>query len=118
VHGYLRGIFENKKCKVFASGGIADHVHVYCSLPATIAIADLVSTVKSNSSGWIHDQFDRAFDWQDGCAAFTMSKSADDDVIQYILHQEEHHRRRSFQEELIAFVDKFEIPYDPKYIFA
>jgi len=46
-----------------------------------------------------------------------MSKSAHDDVIQYIRNQEQHHRRRSFQEELIAFIEKFEVPYDPKYVF-
>ena len=30
---------------------------------------------------------------------------------------EEHHQRKTFQEELIAFLEKFEVPYDPKYVF-
>ena len=117
LHGHMRGILENLKSKVFVIGGVSDHVHVYCSLPATISIADLASTVKSNSTSFVRDEIDSRFGWQDGYAAFTMSKSADHDVIQYILNQEEHHRQRSFQEELIAFLNKFEVPYDPKYVF-
>ncbi len=118
LHGYLRGILENLKCKPFVIGGIEDHIHIYSSLASTISIADLASTLKSNSSKWIHENFDRTFDWQDGYAAFTMSKSADDDVIAYILNQEQHHHKKTFQEELIAFFEKFEVPYDPKYIFT
>ena len=118
LHGYIRGILENKKCKVFAIGGVEDHVHVYCSLPATVTIAELASVMKSNSSGWVHENFDRDFGWQDGYAAFTMGRSGDEDVIGYILGQVEHHRTRSFMEELIAFLDKYEVAYDPKYVFA
>jgi putative transposase len=117
LHGYMRGTLENLKAKVFVIGGVEDHVHVYCSLPATIAIADLVSNVKSGSSAWVHDVLRQPFGWQDGYAAFTMSKSADKDAIAYILRQEEHHKRVSYQEELIRMLEKFQIPYDPRYVF-
>ncbi len=117
LHMYMRGILENMKSKVFVIGGVADHIHIYCSLPATISIADLASTVKSNSTSWVRGEFDPRFGWQVGYAGFTMSKSADEDVIQYITNQEEHHRVRTFQQELIAFLEKFEVPYDPKYVF-
>jgi len=73
--------------------------------------------MKSNSTGFVRETLDSRFGWQDGYAAFTMSKSADEDVINYVLKQEEHHRRRSFQEELIAMLDKFGIEYDPRYVF-
>jgi REP element-mobilizing transposase RayT len=117
LHAYIHGILQNHKSTPLAIGGIADHIHVYCSLPATLAIADLASTMKSNSSRWVHENFTADFDWQEGYAAFTMSKSADADVIRYIETQEEHHRGRTFKEELLAFLEKFEVPYDPKYIF-
>ena len=117
LHGYMRGILENHHSKVFAIGGVADHVHIYCSLPATMSIAQLASTVKSNSTSWVRQNFSKSFGWQEGYAAFTMGKSADDDVIHYILTQEEHHQRKTFQEELIAFLEKFEVPYEPKYVF-
>jgi len=117
LHAYIRGILENLKSKPFVIGGVADHIHIYCSLPSTITIADLASTIKSNSTTFMKDNLIPNFAWQTGYAAFTMSKSADDDVIQYILTQEEHHKKRTFQEELIAFLDKYQIPYDPKYVF-
>ena len=117
LHGYMRGILENLRSKVFIVGGIADHVHVYCSLPPTLTIAQLVSTVKSNSTAWAGEILRQPFGWQDGYAAFTMSKSADQHVIQYILNQETHHQRMTFQEELTKTLDKFQIPYDPKYVF-
>ena len=117
LHGYMRGILENLKAKVFIIGGVEDHVHVYCSLPATITLADLVSNVKLGSSAWVRDFLRLPFACQDGYSAFTMSKSADEDVFGYILRQEEHHKRVSFQEELIRILEKFQIPYDPRYIF-
>ena len=117
LHGYMRGILENHHAKVFAIGGVADHVHIYCSLPAMMSIAQLASTVKSNSTSWVRQNFSKSFGWQEWYAGFTMGKSADDDVIRYILTQEEHHQRKTFQEELIAFLEKFELPYDPKYVF-
>jgi putative transposase len=116
LHGYMRGTLENLQAKVFVIGGVEDHVHVYCSLPATITIANLVSQVKASSSGWVHEFLQQPFGWQDGYAAFTMSKSADDDVLGYILRQEEHHQRVSYQEELIKMFEKFQIPYDPRYV--
>jgi putative transposase len=118
LHGYIRGIIENLKSKVFAIGGVADHLHIYCSLPATISIADLASTIKSNSSRWVRETLDPGFAWQDGYAAFTMGKSADQDVIRYISIQEEHHKHRTFAEEFMAFLEKYEVPYDPKYVLA
>jgi putative transposase len=117
LHGYMRGALENLKSKVFVIGGVEDHVHVYCSLSATITIADLVSKVKSSSSGWVHDVLQQPFGWQDGYSAFTMSTSADEDVMGYILKQGEHHMRVSYQEELIRMLEKFQIPYDPRYVF-
>lgn len=117
LHGYLRGILENLQSKTFAVGGVSDHVHISCSLPPTLSIAELASALKSNSSRHVRDSFDPNFRWQDGYAAFTMSKSADVDVIGYILNQEQHHRGKIFQEEILKFLDKFQVPYDPKYVF-
>ena len=47
----------------------------------------------------------------------TVSKSAEDTVIQYIRNQQEHHRNKSFQEEFIDFLKKYGIEYDENYIW-
>ncbi|TVQ06531.1 MAG: hypothetical protein EA359_00985 [Balneolaceae bacterium] len=38
-------------------------------------------------------------------------------VATYVLNQEEHHRRKTFREEYLELLSKFEIPYDEKYLF-
>jgi len=118
LHAYIAGILKNKKSTVLQIGGVEDHVHVYCSLPTTVTIADLANVMKANSTAYVREKFAASFAWQEGYAAFTMGKSADDDVCAYIRNQVEHHRTRSFKEELIAFLDKYQVPYDPKYVFA
>jgi len=39
-------------------------------------------------------------------------------AIDYIKRQAEHHRRRSFEEEFLAFLKKHAIDYDPKYVWG
>ena len=59
-----------------------------------------------------------AFSWQNGYGAFTVSKSAVDDVERYIANQEEHHRRMTFKEEFIALLEKHGVEYDPRYVWG
>ncbi|MBI4469814.1 MAG: IS200/IS605 family transposase [Acidobacteria bacterium] len=119
LYAYLGGVFREKKAKLIIAGGIADHVHLYSSLPSTVTIAEMVNALKSNSSRWIHDTFpqQRAFAWQKGYGAFSVSKSAEARVIEYIRDQREHHRAKSFQEEFLDFLNKQGIEYDERYIW-
>ena len=57
------------------------------------------------------------FNWQDGYGAFSYSKGQLDSVIKYILNQEEHHKKKTFQEEYIDLIQKFEIEYNEKYLY-
>jgi hypothetical protein len=41
-----------------------------------------------------------------------------DQVKRYIGNQEKHHRKVTFQEEVLAFLNKQGIVYDPRYVFA
>src|SRR5947207_338916 len=77
LYGYIGGIMKNKNARLICAGGMHDHIHLYTSLPSTIAIADFVSVVKSNSSRWIHESClnRQAFAWQEGYGAFSVSKS-------------------------------------------
>ena len=38
-------------------------------------------------------------------------------VYDYILNQEKHHKKRTFKEEYLEFLKKFEVEYDKKYLF-
>lgn len=57
------------------------------------------------------------FSWQEGYGAFSYAHSQLEQVYQYILKQEEHHAKKTFREEYIEFLKKFEVEYNEKYLF-
>lgn len=117
--GYVGGIARNLDCTMISANGGDDHLHVALLAPPTLSVADLVRTIKSNSSRWVHEQMGNAhFSWQDGYSAFSVSNSVMPRVKQYIDTQEEHHRNRSFTEELVALLEKHNIPYDERYLLG
>jgi REP element-mobilizing transposase RayT len=115
LYGYLHGIAENHRCTLLVAGGVADHIHLYVSLPATISLADFVNAMKANSSRWVHQNHDPLFAWQTKYAAFSVSRSAEDALCNYIRNQEAHHQHKSFREELLEFLQRHEIDYNPAY---
>lgn len=116
---YIRGIVNGKSQKVLAIYCMPDHTHLLLSIKPNISISDLVRDIKANSSGFIHEKkFLRStFYWQEGFGAFSYSKSHLDNVIKYILSQPQHHRKKSFKEEYLEFLKKFEVEYDERYLF-
>ena len=59
----------------------------------------------------------KKYNWQEGFGAFFYSHSQLDTIANYIRNQEKHHTKRSFREEYIELLEKFNVEYDPKYIF-
>jgi len=104
--------------KALAIGGVADHVHLLLSLPATLSISKAMQLLKGNSSKWLRDTFPelhaQGFAWQEGFGAFSISISRVDDTVQYIQKQGEHHRKKTFREEFEMFLKKHGYKYDSK----
>lgn len=119
LYKYITGIATNHGQKLLAINGVADHIHILLNIKPNIALSDLVRDIKANSSRWINDKkFVRGkFQWQEGFGAFSYSLSQLDDVIGYIHRQEEHHEQTSFKKEFLAFLDRFSVEYDEKYVF-
>ena len=117
---YIGGIVRNINGRLLAGGGVDDHLHLIVTTRPVTALADFVGTLKANCTGWIHETFPdmRAFAWQDGYAAFSVSRSVLGRTIQYVKTQQEHHRKITFQEELIALLEKHGIEYDKRYVCA
>lgn len=116
---YMGGIVRELTGTALLINGTTDHVHLLLRLPATCALADLVRTVKANSSRWIHEDFpnpDR-FAWQTGYGAFSVSESNCARVLNYIRRQEQHHRRLSFQDEFVAFLQRHGLEYDERHLW-
>lgn len=116
---YICGIINGKKEKALAIYCMPDHVHILISIKPDTLISSLVRDIKSNSSAFIADKkfLPYKFNWQEGYGAFSYSKSQIDEVSKYIHNQPEHHKKRSFKEEYIALLKKFEIDYNEKYLF-
>jgi putative transposase len=118
LHSYIAGIIQ-KEAKSLAIGGWKDHVHIFFGMSPKLCISELIQTVKANCSKWINEQkfLKGKFQWQEGFGAFSYSKSQRDAVIKYIVKQEEHHRKRTFRDEYLEMLNKFEVEYDEKYHF-
>jgi putative transposase len=119
LYPYFGGAIRGEGGTLLEIGGMPDHVHLLVKLPADLAVASLLRTIKANSSKWIHvrPDFDRDFAWQTGYGAFTVSESQSDRVRKYIKTQERHHRKMTFQEELLSLLQKNRIEYDERYLW-
>ncbi|MDO9554321.1 IS200/IS605 family transposase [Rhodonellum sp.] len=113
------GIVSNHKCKTYAIYCNPDHTHILVGIHPSISPSKLMEHVKSGSSKWLNDKkyLPGKFSWQDGFGGFTYSKSQIDIVVKYILNQREHHKKQSFRDEYLLLLEKFDIEYDPKYVF-
>ena len=119
LHKYITGIVQEQKHKMLRVNCMPDHANVFVGMKPIQSVATLIQEIKTNATLFINDKnwFNGKFAWQDGYAAFTYGHSQIGNVIRYIENQEEHHRKRSFREEYMAFLKKFEIEYDARYLF-
>jgi putative transposase len=119
LHAYLGTAARNADCECYRLGGVADHVHLAIRISRTITIAKLVENLKTSSSKWLKTQSPTlaGFAWQRGYGAFSVGPSDLEALRGYIDTQEEHHRTRTFQEEYRAFLKRYGVDYDERYIW-
>lgn len=119
LYKYIAGIIQTHNHKLMAINGMPDHIHILIGMRPTQSLSELLQDIKGSSSKWINEKkFVRGkFEWQEGYGAFSYGKSQIKSVIEYIEKQEEHHKKHTFREEYLAFLQKFEVEYDEKYIF-
>lgn len=119
LYKYITGIISNKGQKLIAINGMPSHIHFLIGMKPSCCLSDLVREIKKSTNGFINEQkFSNVkFEWQEGYGAFSYSHSALDNVIAYIQNQKEHHKKKSFREEYIDFLTKFEIEYKEEYLF-
>jgi len=119
LYKYITGIITNKGQKLIAINGMPDHIHILIGMKPSCCLSDLVREIKKSSNTFIREKkFTQSkFEWQEGYGAFSYSHSALNNVIAYIQDQKEHHRNKSFKEEYIDFLKKFEVEYNETYIF-
>lgn len=119
LYTYLGGVCKKLECNPIQVGGHKDHVHILCILSKKIAQIKLLEEVKKQSSKWIKTKDDRYrnFYWQDGYGIFSVNPSEIDIVVDYIRNQAEHHKKRTFQDEFRAFLKKYKVDFDERYVW-
>jgi putative transposase len=119
VEKYIAGIVKSLQHKMLAIYCMPDHTHLLAGVRPHQSMADLMREVKSRSSEFINKEMitSEKFSWQEGYGAFSYSQSQVADVINYVRRQPEHHRKKSFREEYVDLLNKFEIGYEDRYLF-
>ena len=118
-YAYIGGICKSYECYPHAIGGIEDHIHILCTLSKKLPLYKLLEVVKSNSSRWIKTKGEayENFYWHGGYGAFSINPSEISIVKKYIDNQEERHKKISFQDEFRAFLKKYDVEYNEKYVW-
>jgi REP element-mobilizing transposase RayT len=116
---YISGILTNIDQFSLAVNGYKDHVHLFFEMSPAKSLSEIVRIVKANSSKWINEKkfIASKFLWQEGYGGFSYSRSQRDNVIKYIMKQEDHHHQKTFREEYLSILKSFEISFDEYYIF-
>lgn len=119
LHAYMGGIVRGLGGVCLEINGMADHVHILAILPPKIAVSDALREIKANSSKWLHETWPdfKGFGWQDGYAAFTVSRSQVEPVAQYVRDQKHHHAQWDYKTELIGLLTKHDVEYDERYVW-
>jgi len=119
LHKYITGIITARGQKLIAIHCMPDHTHLLIGQKPNIALSDLVGDVKTGSSNFINRKrwVPGRFSWQEGFGAFSYSHSQLPVVVQYVQNQVKHHARKSFHDEYLALLEKFDVPHDERYVF-
>jgi len=119
LYKYITGIIRNKKHKLISINGVSNHIHFLIGLNPVESLSAIVKEVKRCSTNFINEQkwVKGTFSWQAGFGGFSYSRSQLDNVIRYIENQEKHHMKKTFREEYIEMLKKFEVVFDEKFIF-
>src|SRR5580658_8297077 len=138
LHEYMGGIVKSNGGVPLAINGMPDHVHLLAKLRQDVTLSDFLRELKSVSSGWVDDTFQQdtfqqdtfqqdtfqrdtfpqagKFGWQNGCTAFTVSKSQAGKVATYIRNQKQHHRKTGSVDELKMLLRAHGVDFDEKYL--
>ena len=118
LYKYIWGIIQNKKCKLYRINGVEDHIHIFCDLHPTVALADLVKDIKVASNLWMKEsgKFPDFIGWQDGYGAFTYNIRERDMIINYVKKQKEHHKKETYYDEFKRLLIENGIEFDEKYL--
>ncbi len=119
VFSFIAGLINSMGHKSYAVNGMPDHVHIFMSFSPSHSPSETIKEIKRASTNFINEKgwSGRKFQWQNGYGCFSYSLSQIDDVVKYILNQQSHHAKRSFREEYVEFLKRFEVEFNEQFLF-
>jgi REP element-mobilizing transposase RayT len=117
---YVGGICRRMDSPLMAMNGTADHVHLLVSLSKTVSLSELLLNIKRDSSKWMkaRDGVGEDFAWQEGYFGFSIGQSGVKRLREYIANQKPHHATETFQDEMRAFMRKYGVEWDERYVWS
>jgi putative transposase len=120
LYAYMGGTLKNLDSRCLAVGGTENHIHLLISQSKSLALSRLMEEIKKSSSKWIKTKSPalRGFSWQEGYGAFAIGESQVEALRRYIAGQKERHKKLTFEQELVALLNKYRVQYDERYLWS
>lgn len=106
LYAYIYGFVKNVNGQLYRIGGMPDHLHLFVSLPATLAMSKFVQELKVSTSKWMkaNPHFPLFTGWSKEFAGFSYNLRDKEMIVRYIAKQKEHHKKSTFTEEYRRFL--------------
>lgn len=107
IFNHIRENAQTKGIYVDHINGYVDHVHCLISMNPKQDIADILQSLKGESSFWVNNKTEllkHRLQWCDDYYAVSVGVSGLDAVRRYIRNQERHHGKKTFEEECEEFM--------------
>ena len=108
LFAFIGGILRVRGSHLIAAGCTQNHIHLLISLSKNDLLTQVMRDLKSRTSRWMKEKDTslRSFQWQEGYGAFSIGASLVPALRSYLERQKEHHRKRTFEDEFVALLEK------------
>ena len=102
LYSVMYNILKTNKCWVYRINGMHNHVHILFDLHPTVAMADLIKTLKVSTNNYLtgNPDFLTFEGWGVGYFAVSVSPGDLEPVKNYIIMQQVHHAQNDFLMEI------------------
>ena len=116
IEKYITGLVNHRGCKMYSIYANPEHVHFLISRSPTVNEEWIATQIEEVSFKFINENHlcEGIFDWQDSCAAFSVSKGDVDRTCKYILNQKQKHKKKTFAEEYDQFMKHYQSSLHPE----
>jgi putative transposase len=116
----IGNLINETGCITYIVNGVEDHIHCFFGLKPSVALSEVIKSVKAKSSKWINENHltTHRFEWQVGYGSFSYTHAHKENVYKYVQNQEQHHQKIKLYDEYVQLLEQNEIPYEEQYVFA